>query len=202
MLKPPLIALFLLFFVCAAARAQQDSTLEALQQLPLKYISKIDSKVDKYSKRVTSKTTRTLEKLSRWESKIKNTLEKISSEAAARLFSNGQLTFTSLLQQIKQGEAIALQYQQQYDKYRDDLTTGLKYIEQQKEALDSGVLKKVAATRMKMQELNDTEDKSEAIQQFIKERRKTLISEAFQHLGKNKYLRKINAECFYAAETL
>ncbi len=202
MLKPQLIALCCLLFVCATTNAQQDSTIEALQQLPLKYISNIDSKVDKYSKRITSKTTKTLEKLSRWENKIKSTLEKISPEAAARLFSNGQLTFTSLLQQIQQGEAIALQYQKQYDQYRDNLTTGLKYIEQQKEGLDTKAIKKVTTTRQKMQELNDEEDKSEAIQQFIKERKKALISEAFQYLGKNKYLRKITAENYYYIETL
>ncbi len=201
MLKPHLIALCLLF-VCATGKAQQDSTLEALQQIPLKYISSIDSKVDKYSKRITSKTTKTLEKLSRWESKIKNTLEKISPDAAGRLFSNGQLTFTSLLQQLKQGEAIALQYQQQYDQYRDNLTTGLKYVEQQKEMLDSGVLKKVTAARKKMQELNEEEDKNAAIQQFIKERKKQLISSAFQVLGKNTYLSKMNKEVFYYAETM
>jgi hypothetical protein len=201
MLKPNLIALFLLLFVCATTNAQQDSTLEALQQIPLKYISSIDSKVDKYSKRITSKTTKTLEKLSHWENKIKSTLEKISPEAAARLFNNGQLTFTSLLQQIQQGEAIALQYQQQYEKYRDDLTTGLKYIEQQRETLDSSVIKKVTTTRKKMQDLNEEEDKNAAIQQFIRERKGQLIAETFKYLGQNKYLSKISKESWYFFET-
>ena len=199
--KPQLISFLLLFFICATTSAQEDSTLESLKQLPLKYISTIDRKVEKYSKRITSKTTKTLEKLSRWESKIKSTLEKISPEAAGRLFNN-QPTFSSLLQQIKQGEAIALQYQQQYDQYRDNLTTGLKYIEQQKEMLDSAVLKKIAATRKKMQELDSAEDRSAAIQQFIKERKKEMILTAFQYLGKNKYLSKINKEIYYYGETI
>jgi hypothetical protein len=201
MLKPQLIALLLLFFTCATAHAQQDSTVEALQQLPLKYISGIDKKVDKYSKRITSKTIQTLEKLSRWESKIKTTLEKISPDAAARLFNN-QTTFSSLLQQIKQGETTVLQARQQYDQYRDQLTTQLKYVEQQKEMLDSGVLKKIAAAREKVQELNSEEDKNAAIQQFIKERKKELILTAFQYLGKNKYLSKINREAYYYGETV
>ena len=200
--KPRLLILYLLLLVCAQTNAQQDSTLESLQQLPLKYISSIDKKVDKYSKRITSKTIKTLEKLSHWETKIKSNLEKISPEAAQKLFSSGQLTFSSLLQQIKQGEATVLQYQQQYDKYRDDLTTGLKYIEQQKEMLDSSVLKKVTDTRKKMQELNEEEDRNEAIQQFIQQRKRELVNQAFQVLGKNKYLRKITAENFYYIETL
>ena len=198
--KPQLIALCCLLFVCATTTAQQDSTLESLQQLPLKYISSIDSKVDKYSKRITSKTIKTLEKLKLWESKIQNILQRVNPDAAARLFNN-QSSFSSLLQQIKQGEAIALQYQQQYDKYRDDLTTGLKYIEQQKEMLDSAVLKKVAATRKKMQQLNTDEDRNAAIQQFIKERRGQLLSETFKYLGQNKYLSKISKESWYFFET-
>jgi hypothetical protein len=55
MLKPQLIALCCLLFVCATTTAQQDSTLESLQQLPLKYISNINSKVDKYSIQGNSK---------------------------------------------------------------------------------------------------------------------------------------------------
>ncbi len=202
MLKPQLITLFLLLIVCLTTTAQEDSTVQSLQQLPLKYISNIDNKVDKYSKRITSKTTKTLEKLSRWETKIKSTLEKVHPEAAQKLFGNGQLTFNSLLQQIKQGEATVLQYQQQYDQYRDDLTTGLKYIEQQKEQLGSSVLKKVAATRKKMEEFNSEEDRNAAIQQFIKERKGQLVNEAFQLIGKNKYLNKINKEAWYYAETI
>ena len=199
--KPQLIALCLLLCVCATTTAQQDSTIKSLQQLPLKYISSIDSKVEKYNKRITSKTTKTLEKLSRWESKLHNILQEVNPDAAARLFTN-QPTFSSLLQQIKQGEAIALQYQQQYDQYRDNLTTGLKYIEEQKEMLESSVIKKVAATRKKMQELDSVEDRNAAIQQFIKERKKQLVTTAFQVLGKNKYLSKMNKEVFYYAETL
>lgn len=201
-MKPGLIVLILLVLLYVPARAQVDSTLEALQDIPLKYISSIDKKVDKYSHRISSKTIKTLEKLSRWETKVHTTLTKLSPAAAEQLFGNGQLTFSSLLQQVKQGEAVALQYQQQYDQYRDQLTTGLKYVEQQKDALDSGVLKKIAATRQKMQELNQEEDKQAAIQQFIKERKKQLITTSFQYLGKNKYLGKMNKEVFYYGETI
>ena len=105
-----------------------DSTLISLQQIPAKYITGIDKKIDKYASRVTSKTEKTLTKLSRWENKIKNLLEKTSPETATRLFGNNQLTFASLLEKIKQGEAVSFQYKAPYDKYRDDLSTGLKYL--------------------------------------------------------------------------
>ena len=179
-----------------------DSTLEHLSDIPGKYCKELDKKIDLYRGRLTGKTVKTLTKLSRWENKILGLLQKVNPEAANRLFGNNQLTFTSLLNKVKEGEAIALQYQAQYDKYRDDVTTSLKYIGQQKELLDSGMIKKVKATSAKMKELAAEEDRSEAIQQFIKERKKQLIAGAFQYIGKSKYLTKINKEAYYYAETL
>ena len=179
-----------------------DSTLESLQQIPAKYITGIDKKVDLYTSRITSKTEKTLTKLSRWENKIKGLLEKTSPETATRLFGNNQLTFTSLLQQLKNGEAIALQYQAPYNKYRDEVTTSLKYLSQQKEQLDSSFIKKIKSTSNKMQQMATEEDKVEAMQQFIKERKKQIMEQAFSQIGKSKYLKKINKEAYYYTETL
>jgi histidinol dehydrogenase len=163
---------------CVKLYAQKDSTLESLKEIPTKYITSIDKKVNQYTSRITNKTTKTLEKLSRWETKIKATLEKINPETATRLFGNGQLTFSSLLQKIKQGEAIELKYHQQYDKYRDDLTTNMKYLNKQKAYLDENVVKKIKDAKQKLKEFNEMADSTDAIQQFIKERKKQLISGA------------------------
>ena len=43
---------------------------------------------------------------------------------------------------------------------------------------------------------------TEAIEQFIKERRKQLISQSLQYIGNSKYLSKINKESYYYVETL
>lgn len=192
----------LLFCVTIRAQKRIDSTLDNLQQLPKKYLGDIDKKVNQYANRITNKTEKTLTKLSRWENKIKGLLQKTSPETAERLFGNNQPTFTSLLQQVEQGEQIVLQYQAPYNKYRDDITTSLKYLAQQKEQLNSGYIKKISTTSNKMQQLAKEEDKVEAMQQFIKERKKQLIEQAFQQIGKSKYLTKINKEAYYYAETL
>ncbi len=76
-------------------------------------------------------------------------LKKINPEAANRLFGNNQLTFTTLLQKFRQGDAVALQYQTHYNKYRDDVTTSLNDLAQQKEQLDRGVIKRVITTSTK-----------------------------------------------------
>jgi hypothetical protein len=203
MYKPHLILLLIATILCChTAVAQIDSSLAALSSIPGKYVSTIDKKIDQYSRRISSKTERTLTKLSKWENKIKSTLQKVNPEAAGKLFGNNQLTFGSLLQKIKQGEAIRLDYRKQYDQYRDDVTTSMKYLEKQKQYLDSNIAKKITGTRQKLQQLNSEADSTEAIQQFIRERKKELVKTAFQYIGKNKYLSKIDKETWYYAETM
>ena len=69
-----------LHMMCASAGAQDiiDSTLDNLQRIPTKYINGIDKKINQYSIRITTKTEKTLTKLSRWENKIKGLLQKVS----------------------------------------------------------------------------------------------------------------------------
>jgi hypothetical protein len=194
--------IFILLFSVTALAQNVDSSIDNVLQVPTKYINDIDSKIELYTSRITSKTEKTLTKLSRWENKIKALLEASSPETAEKLFGNNQLTFTKLLEQFKQGEAMMLQYQAPYNKYRDDITTSLKYIEQQKGELDSKVIKKAKAASNKMKELDTEESKVEAVQQFIKTRKKELIAQAFTVIGRSKYLTKINKEAFYYVETL
>ena len=122
--------------------------------------------------------------------------------AAQKLFGNNQLTFGTLLQKFQEGKEISLQYRSQYNDYRDKLTTGIKYLETQKEYINQKLVQPLKEAGKKMNELNELEDKNEAIQQFIKERKKQLIDEAIQYIGKSKYLIKINKEAFYYVETL
>lgn len=180
----------------------KDSLVQNLQEIPDKFIKNVDSKIEKYSGRITKKTEKTLEKLSRWESKIKTTLEKVNPEMAKRLFADNQLTFSVLLQKMKSGESAVKQYHARYDAYRDKLTTSLNYLDQQKANLDEKMLKPLAKVRSKMDSLSSDIDKAEDIQQLIKERKKQLIDAAFQNIGNNKYLSKINKETWYYVEIM
>ncbi len=182
--------------------AQADSTVQSLQQLSSKYITAVDKKIDKYSHRLSSKTEKTLAKLSRWENKIQGLLQKVNPEAAQKLFGEGQTTFSSLLQKLKEGKTIAEKYKTQYDDYRDKLTTNLKYLQQQKEKLDTKLVKPVQKATKKAAELEQDVQNSEALEQFIKERKKQLLDESLKYIGKSKYLTKINKEAYYYVETL
>ncbi len=192
----------LLTFTSHYCEAQADTTIQALQQLPARYISSIDSKINKYSNRISSKTEKTLAKLSRWENKIRSLLQKVNPEAAAKLFGSDQTTFSNVLQKIKQGKSVVENYHTQYDEYRDKLTTNFKYLEQQKENVKNNLLKPINEANKKLTALEEDVKKTDEIEQFIKQRKKQLLDEAVKYIGKSKYLAKINKEAFYYIETL
>ena len=197
-----LLILSLLTFTLHYCKAQADTTIQSIQHLPLQYINQIDSKIDKYSNRITTKTEKTLTKLSKWENKIKTLLQKANPAAAERLFGEGRPTFTILLQKFKEGQTITEGYKARYDEYRDKLTTSIKYIEQQKQNLDTKIIQPLTKTTKKLQELDDEVKQQEAVEAFIKERKKELISEAVKYIGQSKYLTKINKESYYYIETI
>jgi uncharacterized phage infection (PIP) family protein YhgE len=173
-----------------------------LTKLPARYVETISSKADKYYSSISSKTEKTLERLARWEAKIKNILEKTSPETAQRLFGNDQLTFVSLLQKYKEGKVAAENYRGQFNEYRDKVNTTIKYLDDKKEQLNNSVVKSLQEAKAKTAKLNEQLKNTEAVQQFIKERKKQLMDQALQYLGKSKYLQKISKESYYYVETL
>lgn len=200
-----LYIIILIIFSSYLCVAQTDSIFQAidnLQKVPAKYLTSIDNKIDKYSNRITGKTEKTLAKLARWENKIKTLLEQVSPETAQKLFGNNQLTFGTALQKLKEGKAVIEGYKTKYNEYRDKLTTSIKYLEDQKDKLNTNLLKPIAEAKQKLTWLEKDVSNTEAIEQFIKERRKQLLNEAAKYLGKSKYLTKIDKESYYYVETL
>ena len=169
--------LFIFFLIICSSyvsKAQTDSVQNTQLDLPKKYLHQIDSKIDKYTNRITNKTEKTLTKLSRWENKIKTLLEKANPEAAQKLFGNNQLTFTSALEKYKNGEAILNNQRAKYNEYRDKLTTSINYLETQKEQLGTKLIKPLQSAKEKVQKLETEQDNADEMEQFIKERKKQL----------------------------
>jgi len=181
---------------------QTDSTAKNLQQIPAEYIKDVDDKMNKYTSRANKQTEKTLEHLSKWETKLQPELEEADPQAAQTLFGNGQMTFTSLLQKYQNGESITSQYGNEYNAYNDKMTTQLKYLEQQKGKLDSGLVKSVNDANGEMVQVNEEENKDAAVQQFIKQRRQQLRDATIQYIGNSPYLAKMDKESFYYVATL
>ncbi|MCB0709212.1 MAG: hypothetical protein KDC15_07455 [Chitinophagaceae bacterium] len=185
--------------------AQVDSvfqTLETLQKIPVKYINTIENKIDKYSSRITGKTEKTLAKLSRWENKIKDILDKVSPETSQKLFGNNLTTFSTLLKRMQEGKILVEGYKTRYNEYRDKLSTSIKYLEAMEDSLNRNLVQTIVNTKRKLNRLEEEITKSESLETFIKERKKLLINEAIKYIGKSKYLTKIDKEAYYYIETL
>lgn len=184
------------------AKSNKDSSGVELTRLPAKYLDQVSAKSDKYYAAVTSKTEKTLERLARFETKLKAILEKTSPETAQRLFGNNQLTFSGLLEKYRQGKVASDQYRSRYDSYRDKLTTTMAYLGQKRQFLDSSVLKPLGRAQEKTARLNEQMRQTEAVEEFIKERKKQLMEVALKLAAKNPYLKKISKESYYYLETL
>ncbi|MGC4101141.1 hypothetical protein [Ferruginibacter sp.] len=197
-----LFILLLLLSACYTSDAQTDSTLQALQQVPVKYIDQTNKKISTYTNRITSKTEKTLTKLSRWENKIKAILEKASPATAQQLFGANQLTFTAALEKYKKGEAVIAAQRARYDEYRDKLSTSIKYLETQKQNIDDKLVQPVSKANKKLAELEDDEQQQQAMEAFIKERKKQLIDQSLKYLGNSKWLAKMDKEAYYYVETI
>jgi hypothetical protein len=181
---------------------QADSATKSLQQVPAKYVKDVDNKIDKYNSGINSQTVKTLQKLSKWETKLQPMIQAANPQVAQQLFGNGQMTFATLLQKYQSGEAITSQYQAQYNAYNDKMTTQLKYMEQQKGKLDSSLVKPVSDANVKMTQLNKEENNSSAIQQLIQQRKAQLQSAVLQSIGNSPYLGKIDKESVYYVQTM
>ncbi len=197
-----LLPVLLLILTSLYCEAQTDSVLQSLQQVPNKYIKQVDKKIDKYTNRITTKTEETLTKLAKWENKIHGLLLKTNPVAAQRLFASDQLTFATALEKYKKGEAVIEGQKAKYDEYRDKLTTSIKYLETKKDSLNAKLLHPLKDTKDKLDKLEEEQTQTEAIEQFIKERRKQLINQSLQYIGNSKYLTKISKESYYYEETL
>jgi hypothetical protein len=189
-------------FTCQRTEAQIDSAVVAIQRIPFSYISNVDRKISKYSIRLTNKTEKTLIKLVRWETKIHELLLRVNPAAAERLFRNDQLTFAIVLEKFRAGEKIVSEQRARYDEYRDKLTVGIKYLEEKNSQIKSSFVQPIKNAKAKLSKLEDEQATTEAITQFIKERKKELLSQSLQFLGNSKYLQKIDKESYYYVETL
>jgi len=166
------------------------------------YMRQVEGKIKKYNQQISTRTEKTLEKLSKWENKIRSLVEKTDPEAAKRLFGNNQVTFQTLLKKVRDGKGVAESYTAEYDAYTDRLQSSIKYLGEEKRKIDSQYLQRAKQASKELNNLSSTVAESEYLQDFIRERKKLLMNEVVKYIGKSRYLSKINKESYYYTEAL
>jgi hypothetical protein len=195
-----LLLIGIFFYHCCLA--QIDSSLHTANQISNNYLQEINNKTSKYSNRITSKTLKSLTKLAKWENKVKYLLDRVNPTASDKLFGPSAITFSNLLEQFKSKSQKINNASLEYNKYFDQTNTTLKYLESQKSQIDSSKAKVIEFTASKFDSLGLLLAKSEATQEYITQRKKLIIDEAFKSIGRSKYLNRINKECYYYAMSL
>ena len=164
------------------------------QRKASQFIQETETKAAKYARRIANRTEKALAKLARWEGKVKTLLEKASPGTAQRLFADNTMTFARLLEQYQSGQAIANRYGTVYDGYWDRLNGTMKYLADRNN--------KAKGAQQQLRQLDSLMDNTEALQRFIKERKRQLVEQCIQYIGKSRYLQRIDRESYYYIETL
>jgi hypothetical protein len=188
----------LLLLPCVLKAQASDSVSKERIALPKVFITQVDKKAGQYYARITRKTEKTLEKFVKWEHKIQRLLEKVNPKVAHSLFEDNQLTFSKLLEQYRQGKVIADDYGSRYNGYMDKINTGISFLEKE----NAGAAGKLKKLRQDMDTLDAAVKDTEVLGRLIRERKRELAEAVFSHLGKSKYIARINKEAFYYAEAL
>ncbi len=190
----------LLLSLSTPSFAQTDSP--NITQVPLKFITQSNKKIDSYCDKLHNNTLKTLKKLAEWEGKIKTLLQKTSPAVAEELFNGYSASFASMLAQIENGQQVANQATASYSEYTDKLITHIKYVDSKKQELHTKYTKPLEEAKKQIATLDSTTAQSEAIEKLIAQRKQQLLTAAYQALGKNKYLKKIHAETTYYTDAL
>lgn len=163
------------------------------------YPRKVLGKMQQYQVRIMGKTEKTLKKLIKWENKIRTVLKKADPQMEERLFGNEKKTFTSLLDQLREGEANIKDFQVQYDAYLDTLASSLNYLHEDSLHIetDGGIDR--ACNQIPL--LRNILGQANYTAQYIKERKTLLIREAGKYL-KQSLITRISKEDYYFGEAL
>lgn len=192
------LILFFFLHLGLLSYSQQESNDTAdknMSEVTVLYLTTIEKKVNKYTHAVSKRTIRVLERLSRFEKRIKTGLEKVNPSAAKRLFGDERASFSYVLERIKSGEKISNTYKASFDWYSDKLIVTSRYL-----VSDTALGIAASVKKKSVETLDEYKEKLEeqaSIGAFIEERKSQLLNEAASVLKKSKLFSKIGKESYY-----
>lgn len=185
--------ILLVLYLGFAASAQEPTPA---QELPAKYLSKLQSKASSFEEKLDKQSDRILDKMFRREEKLYKKLAKKDSLKAKTMLAESKQKYQQLQEKLKNpipGKKGA------YIPYLDTLKTSLKFLDQESGVLSAG--KKllpgdISKTIGLVSKLEDQLKQADQVKAFIKQRRE-LMKDKLKDLGMLKELKKMNKEVYY-----
>jgi hypothetical protein len=169
----------------------QDSSSSPLS---LDYLDKLSSRIEGVSKKLDSKTEKTLTSLEKQDQKIYRKLLKKDSTKAKAFLAGSKQKFQSLEQKLKSATIPS-----HYNAYLDTLKTSLKFLQGSPQLISKlKDTKELSAALDKVKALEENFAKAENLRTFLKER-KTYLRDQLKTLGFAKELKKLNKQAYYYA---
>jgi hypothetical protein len=196
------VLIFLLAVVCCAnsfaqGELQEADNISRLSPKALsKYLSASSQKANDIQKGLDRKTTKTLERMQKFELQMQKKLSRIDSTKAVAIFGKVKEKYQGLDQKIKTAGSF-----NQYIPSLDTLATSLKFIDQNKSLLNNikEYKEKLNTSLSNVKGLQEQFQKTEEIRKFLKER-KELIRQQLSNLGFAKELKKMNKQVYYFSQ--
>lgn len=202
----------LLSFLCAFAQisyAQElSSSLIKNVIFPTQIIEKLQKKSARLEKNLVEKTEKYLRDLAKKERKIYFKLKNIDSVKAAVFIDESQRKYDALLKQIKEPSQISGLTTSEYLPYVDSLNVMLSFINEHPQFLNasSDLQQKISSSLQQFRSLHERLKQSDAIKQFIRERKEHLKTTLGTYTrfpsGLTKELEGFNKQFYYYSQQI
>jgi hypothetical protein len=178
-----------------------DSSLNESLQLPEKYYSKVNNKINAVNDKLIKKSLKYLAKFQRQERKIQEKMQKLNPEKVTNVLSKETEKYKEFSQKIKSKTAGATKgISGVYNPYLDSLGTSLSFLKQ-----FNGISDRVKEPLAGFHELQSKLQQSEKIKEFIAERKnqiKELLSKYTKLPGglRKQYTNLSKTAYYYSAQ--
>jgi hypothetical protein len=180
---------------------QSDDNFENSRFISTKSLSKIENNMNSINENLEKTTIKTLLRLQKQESKLKNKLALKDSLEANTLFAATD-TYQVFIGKIKNG--VANKSLNEYIAELDTLKTVLKFLEQAKSVqhkLPNEWLGTITGVNKSVDGLKNTIDQAAAIKNFVNER-KQLLKNQFEKYGMATELKRLEKDFYYYQQQL
>jgi hypothetical protein len=173
-----LFALIVLQLTNLSFLQAQDDAWQNQEQLPGKFLDKIERKINHFDQSLTRSTEKYLNKLIKQEKQLQKKLASIDSSAAKQLFTSSIDSLQKLKQQLVSGKVFnkAIELQKDYDAYLDSLSGSLAFLRDAKQYLQQGknLSSKLNIGNEQLALLKNKLQTTDAIRQYARERKETI----------------------------